>query len=302
MEKGFNDFQRYIKKDFSILVLTGDEYSIEEALELLKREFKDWQFENYFVGEEERIIKSVTSFGLFDKKKIIFIYYPENFTPAYRKELFTSIKKSENKDRKIVFITNKEGIFGDFKSFKFYGIYESEIENWIKDYVERRNCKITDDAISMLRLLFGNDRKEISSFLQPFLNSGKTIESEDLFRFNVSRESAVFEAIDYFFKKDAKRAIETFIISESENKFYALLSREINNIIDLKLKKNVDKFQKSFIIKKYEKRSENWEMEELKMVLKRLIELESKIKLGYKPFEMTIINILNLIKGGRYDR
>lgn len=303
MDKNLYEFQKYIDGEFNCVVISGDAFAVDEALRLIKDKFKDWQSESFFTGEEQRIISSISSFGLFDSSKLIFIYYPENFNQINKKEIINSIKKFSGKNKKIIVITEKENTLSQLncKFFKFYPIYDSEITSWIIDYVKKNNCKITEDAISMLKLLFGNDRKEIISFLKPILNSGKSIEPKDLFKFNVLRENAVFESIEHFFRKDTKKALEAFIISESENKYYALMLRELNNLIDLKLKKNVDKFQNSFIMKKNQRRLENWKLEELLITFKDVLELESKIKSGYNSFEMTIINIFKLLKGGRYE-
>ncbi len=302
MDKTLYEFQRYINTDFTCLVLTGDEYAIDEALFLLKNNYKGWDSESFFLGEEERIISSIVSSGIFDKKKLIFIYYPEKFNQTIKKEIINGIKKIIGKNKKIIIITEKEGALNlpNCKTFKFYPVYESEVSKWIKEFVEKNNCRITEEAISMIKLLFGNNRKEISNFLKPILNPEKIIEPKDLFKFNVVRENAVFESIEYFFRKDIKETFEYFIISESENKYYALLLREINNLIDLKLKKNIDKFQNSFIMKKILKRLENWELKDLIVLFKNVIELESKIKLGYNPFETTLLNIFKLLKGGKY--
>lgn len=301
MDKNINEFQRYVNSDFLCVSLSGDEFSIEEAIKILKENFKGWEFEAFFTGEEERIISSIISTGIFDNKKIILIYYPENINPNNRKEIINCIKKFKGQNKKIVIITGKENIIstGNCKSFRFYPLYDYEIENWIRNYIEKTGGKITDDAIAMLKLLFGNDRKEIVEFLKPLINQEKKIEPKDLFRFNVIRENAVFESIENFFKKNIKTTLESFIISESENKYYALLLKETIDLLDLKLKKNVDKFQNSFIMKKKLKSLENWEIEELFVIFKNFIELESKIKIGYNSFDMTIINIFKLLKGGK---
>jgi len=305
------DFRKEIKKkDYALFFVIGEQYSQKNAIEFLKDLKKEYQVLSIFDENASELPSLLTSYDFFSPKKIFVVYQYSQYEKNIKKTIKDIvIGRKFNKDYKILFISDKmpfkfvdttDTLIAEFRTF-----YENDLPDWIKSYVRKHSLEITDEAISLLIFVYGNDRDSISSELERFIELGdkKVINVEDIIATG-GRKDAIFQIIKSIYRGDIKKTLSLFYYLQEKDMLIHLLNRDfmILSIIKSLGRENARKLLIKMGIKKF--LLNNYFLLEKKISYAKLVsyndevlEWEKKIKTGFRTLETGICYIYKLTKG-----
>ena len=254
----------------------------------------------------EKLKERIETISMFKEKKLI-IFKNVFSTPTYLQEKIEKylIEKNIFKDENLILIFFEEGgvqkpnrlfkllIKKSFKKQEFKELPIWKLKIFIRKYW---NCKIDDRAIEKLIFFCNSNLWEIEKEIQKIIafKRGERIEAKDVENLSQGKiDTNIFETTEAISRKNKKKAL-TLIANhlekgENEIRILSMMVFQFRNILKIKSlieqKKNLIQIQKlsglhPFIVKKTFPLVQNFSIEELKKIYKKLLELDFKIKTG----------------------
>ncbi|MCK5416742.1 DNA polymerase III subunit delta [Candidatus Parcubacteria bacterium] len=266
---------------------------------------------NFINGETctiDKITNTTGTISLFSQKKMVII---ENIFSNKSKTIldltFDFFKSKEETDDIIVFIDDTTGtklkknkLFNFLDKLKFTQNFKylnnTAIINFIKNTINKKSGKISNQAIIKLANLSGNDLWQINNNINILVNFKKNdeITEADIDKF-VKGEATenIFALIDAICIKNKKLALELFEneleAGQAEGYLFYMINRQFKILLQIKLELEQNKTAKEitsklklhpFVVQKSSAQAKNFNLQKLKNILSYLIKLDSEIKTG----------------------
>ena len=172
-----------------------------------------------------------------------------------------------------------------------------QINFWIKSRLSQINGKASDQAISKLTLLLGNNLRLIDQELKKLVLfcDGKSIQTNDVnLIITEARDINIFSAIDYALQKKTNLALKSFVKLLTDgltvSSIVSMVYRQIRLLILVKeimrREKNHEQIGKAiginstYAIRKLIEQSKIYTFNQLFIILKKLLEMDLLIKTG----------------------
>jgi len=250
-----------------------------------------------------KVKEKVESVSMFNEKKLIVLEdifknksFLEEFSEYVRKD-----KLKENQD--IILVIRQEGKLAItplkpwltmFEEFKL--LSGANLVNWLKKETAKKQIAVSPVALRQLVVYLGNDLWQINNQLDKLTSyrAGQPIEEEDVNLLVEARiEVNIFKTLDALARRDKKTALRLLHqhLDQGENEIY-LLTMFIYQLRSLlKLKGLISRgapyqtlAKKSglhpYVVKKNWSVLQNFSLDQLKKIYRRLLEIELAIKKG----------------------
>jgi len=305
------DFKKEIKrKDYGLFFIIGEQYSQKNAIEFIKELKKEYRVLSIFVENASELPALLTSYDFFSPQKIFLVYQYSQYEKSIKKMIKDIVVgRKFNKDYKILFISDKmpfkfvdspDTLIAEFRAF-----YESDLPDWIKSYMRKNALEITDEAISLLIFVYGNDRDSISSELQRFIEvrDKEVINAKDIIMTG-GRKDAVFQIIKSIYRSDIKKTLSLFYYLQEKDMLIHLINREIIILSIIKASGREDALKlllkmgiKKFLLNNYFLLEKKISYAKLVSYNDEILKWEKEIKTGFRTLETGIYHIYKLTKG-----
>ncbi|MCC7429947.1 DNA polymerase III subunit delta [bacterium] len=275
---------------------------------VLKPEDHDFNF-NKFDAEEfnlSKILDSLVAFPMFAERRLVIVTSIEKFDQKSKKMLLDYVEKpllstclvlvaSNKVDTKTAFYKNlaEKSVIFDFRP-----LYDSEVPDWILDFVSQRGKKINLANAGMLASYVGNSIRDLTSEIEKLLINLKELEithqdietiTSSIKNFDVfSLRNAVgrkdlkvsLEILNNIFERDDKAGI--FIVIQLFSLFanlWKLCSKELANKTssEIATKRLLDT-PVEFFVKEFLQMKKNYSKEEIEKVFTVLMALDTSFK------------------------
>lgn len=234
----------------------------------------------------------VRDLGLFEKKKIFAAELAETLAIVKDTSICFIIETKVDKRSKLYKYINKNGTFHEFNYLK-----EKELIDYIARELKKHHKKISSRTVSHFLHNVGYDLNSINielAKLIDYCSEGEVVTEEDIEEVCVKHlESRIFDLVDAIGNKNRKVALNLFYdmlaLREPISRILFMISRQINLLFQVKLfalqhysKQDMAKEVKlpPFVVEKIQRQSNNFEMDRLKKILKKLLDLEFEFKSG----------------------
>lgn len=276
-------------------IINGYQAKHQSGLNLICFEETNLDFDNFK--------NSVEAVSMFDEKKLIVlknILENKNFQEDFLKY----IKKNKVKNNQdVIVVVCQEGkmkslplkrqasMFEEFKPLD--GIY---LTNWIRKRVTQNQMKIDPTVIRKLIAHVGNDLWQLNNEVNKLMSykSGELIELEDIdLLVKAKMDVNIFHTLDALAQKDKKTALRLLHehLAKGENEIYlfTMFIYQLRNLLKLKdLTERGVPFnglaKKSglhpFVVKKSVAQLGNFDLDQLKRIYRKLLNVERKLKVG----------------------
>ena len=330
MSTDIKDLEKDLKNNSvkGIYVFWGEEkYLQQEYIKKIKKIFGDTLLGiNYILLDEGNIKNLISdiekpSFGY--EKKLIIIKNSNLFKKDCKLPIKDLLKKYiqenieminkisikilvEEKIHKMDFykIVEKNGIVIEFK-----GLRENELKSRLKKICLLYKVEISDQNISHLIEISGTKMQNLINEIRKLIEyagEGGKIQTEDIDRLATKDVQAIiFDLTDYLGIKDTKKALDVLdnLIYNKEplQKIIITLYNHFKKIYFTKLAQTAEKDiaqtlslkpNQLFLINKYKKQANYFNEKEIEEILKELIDLDYKSKLGMIDLEIGLKTIL----------
>ena len=256
-----------------ILFYGKDTYRIREKTKEMIEKYKEKNKNgfSFFQGKDiDELRQEILSVSMFDPKKLIIAY-----DLSINKDSLELFKGSPN----ILLLIKEDGkdkeIFDKAQEFK--PLSTAKLKEWLKVKIEELGGEAEEDSINMLVDFIGNDLWRMENEIKKLINYSKKISTENILELVRDKEDTnIWETIDAIAKKDQKRAIHLIKnhLEKGDAPIYilAMIASQVRKMISAK-----DGTPANYFVSKL---SENFTMEELKIMYNKIAELDFNIKVG----------------------
>ncbi len=285
----------------------------QSGLNFIKISFDEKEFNDF-----KRAVETVS---MFDEKKLIVLEEVFQRPEYFQKELLNYLekKKIEN-DKDCIAIFRTKEVKSENKLFQFlkkkakiqeFKLLEGyQLKNWLKNYVEKQNGCIENQAVEKLVDYISSDLWRMSNELDKLIAFNKRkIKAQDIEQLVKPKiDINIFNIIDSLGQKNKKQALKLVhnYFEKGESEIY-LLNRFIYQFRNLiKIRDLLDRGTPfyslakksglhSFIVKKTAHQVENFDFEDLKKIYRKLLATDLDIKTGKidskTALEIFIVNL-----------
>ncbi|MFA5013455.1 MAG: DNA polymerase III subunit delta [Candidatus Paceibacterota bacterium] len=173
---------------------------------------------------------------------------------------------------------------------EFLELSGAKIKAWINKRVEEMGGKISSAAAERLVEFVGSDLWRMDNELAKALNYSRANKNEEITVKDVEEmvipewEVNIFDAVDAIAANDKKKAINLFkkqIEDGAEIPYlFAMIAWQVKNIISAKAEGSGAKGISPFVLRKALYQAKNFELDHLKKIYARIVELDSALKVG----------------------
>lgn len=222
---------------------------------------------------------------------------------------FEEVDTFKNKNSKDLFeVLKKEKFSQEFKKLK--GV---ELNNWIKNKIKEKDLNLDFDALNFLILNIADDLYKLENILDQlfFYRQGKKIKNSDIKLFLEEKiDDNIFNLIDNIFSHNKNKVYkmiqEQYKQGKNSSYILAMLIRQIRIFLEirdlLEKDKNIsnDLIAKKtklhpFVIKKSFSLVQKYDLDYLKKIYKKLLEIDIKTKTSNFNPELLIDFLINKI-------
>ena len=308
----FWDIQLHIKKKEirSLYLFTSSENflkkNIEESLKehLVSKQMRDFNYDLFYAEDAslDKVLDSLSTKPLLSEKRLVILKNADKFS-GYEKKFIPAIKKipqyiccvlETNKEVKDKFIRKLAQIA---TVVEFSPLKESDISNWIVNYAGRFNKKITRPAAELLVHRIGFSLENLAKALERiclYVGDKNTITEENIVLLTGEKaEESKFEILNAICDKKLDRALDIISSLSREGRNAAdligLINWQLKRIESVK-KLTLRKLNQSgiaarlkmspYAVKKVQRQSARFSMNELEENFKLLLEADLSIKQG----------------------
>ena len=268
----------------------------------------------------EEVYKLAVSVPMLADKRVILI---KNFEKLKNTEIIEKYVDNPSQSTVLIFDSGKNSLKSDFfkklKNRSFYAefkpLYDNQIKDWIKIYIESKGKKLDIADVSFLYECVGGDLRSIINEIEKIcIYSGDEINiSRDtiLKVIGISRDYNVFELRDAVGDKNISRSIQIVnkMIDSGENEvgIVVMLTKyftELGKVKELFIGKT--KYNEisektgihRFFLNKYIENSKKYDWPQIRKNFEYLLDTDRKLKTGFSDSK-TVLTILvkNLIAG-----
>lgn len=300
----------YRNNDYSLFILSGDNYEIKKIIDTVKKDFTDDMIDVFFADDSEKMLEALKSRTLFGKRLLI-MYNVDEINKNERKEIEEIVKYPSNiKPDSVILIYSKhppeikDALTGNFKP-----VYDSKIPGWIKKTVENYGFFITDKALELLHFSFGTNRQMIEEQLKRIISTkkDKKITVNDVRDLGFHRDNTVFKITDSVLSSDYRKALEYLSEISDIKPLVHLLNRDLRFLLVIKanmdLNDNIQKLaskkylglHRYFLNTKYKPAAKKQSFNKLKNKYILALNAEKKIKKGWNEFHANF-NLINQLQ------
>jgi DNA polymerase III delta subunit len=293
------------KKKHNLIQISGDDFDVKEALMGIKSGFDSDDIEVFFPNDAEEIVKNIRMKNLFGSKLII-IYDADTISGTFSKEIKDAVKYPDRlkpnvvvliyqNHRKMLKIENS--LTGKFKT-----VYDSDIPDWIKEFVKNMGFSITEEATNLLQFSCGANREEIKKYLERIISvkedRDRNIVEEDLRNIGFYRDDTIFKITNSVIDGEYREALR-YLIEYSDNvPVFHFINRDIRCLLGIRAaideKQNLKKLRlnKKFnmhpyiFYKKYVPAAKRLSYEILEKNFDKIMETEYRIKNGWEEYSL----------------
>jgi DNA polymerase III subunit delta len=174
-----------------------------------------------------------------------------------------------------------------------------ELPAWISRRAREKDATIERSAASLLASFVGDDLRALDMELEKlsaYVNGERAINAEDVrLLVSAAQETNIFDLVDLLGLRQGKPALDQLraLLAGGANELYllAMISRQIRLIISVKelaQEEGLDpaairrecKISHQFIVDKLLRQAEQFHMDELEAIMRRLVEIDEAIKTG----------------------
>lgn len=293
-----------------ILLYGEDTYRLKKKIKEIISEYKNkhqsgLSFARFNEKELDfnKFEEKVEAVSMFSEKKLIIL---ENIfsEKKFKEDFFEYIKKNKIKDNKdLIIVLSQEGklaastlkrkvnMFEEFIPLKGVGLL-----NWIKKDVLEKGGSIDGGAVNELSLRVGSDLWQMSGEISKLISYKKNqlITKEDVILLvKAGIGLNIFATIDALASRNKKGALRLFHQhlnqGENENYLFSMFVYQMRNLLRIK-----DLMEKGtpfpslaaksglhpFVVRKTSQQAANFNLDQLKKMYYRLLEIETKTKTG----------------------
>ncbi|MEA1913383.1 MAG: hypothetical protein U9N06_06100 [candidate division WOR-3 bacterium] len=301
----------YKSETFNLLQISGDDYDIKEVIEGVKSDFEPDRVEVFFKDDAENVLSNLSMKTLFGAKLII-VYEVDSFPETYFKKIKEVIKNPAHLKPNIVVLTYKnkkripeikDGLIGDFKV-----MYDSDIPTWIKRFVKKKGCSITEKAVQLLHFSCGTNREALKKQLDRIISikEGKdtVVKEEDVKDIGFYREDTAFKITNSLIDGDYRAALHYFIEQSSNVPLFYYINRDLRRLLVIRAAVDLDEDIKGldlkkrlglhpyFLDNKYKPAVARLPYEKLERRYEKALDAEYSIRNGWNEFSVNF-NFIN---------
>jgi DNA polymerase-3 subunit delta len=307
----YQEFVNHLnKKDLhhTYFLCGAEDYLIEDALKRLVEKIvepatRDFNFDMFWGNEADggKIVDIASAYPMMSQYRMVVVKdalklsttgldalcrYLEKPSPTTKIVLTTP--KADGRSKVVEKIKSKS-CFVEFKP-----LYERQVPQWIRDYLQQKGYAIEQEAAVLLASLVGTNLRAIVNELEKIIInlSGKKISAADVRAFaNFSKNLSVFDLTDAIGSKDLSRALMILNLmlqtGESPTGILAMLSRHFVSLLKLKDAMTQRKSQGEmaslagippFFVEKSIKMAEKYSLSEFPQIFERMLETDLALK------------------------
>ncbi len=291
------------KKKHNLIQISGDDFDVKEALMGIKSDFDPENIEVFFPDDAEEVVNNISMKNLFGNKLII-VYNVDAISGAFSKEIKDAVEyPGRLKPNVVVLIYQNQrkilkiehSLTGNFKP-----VYDSDIPDWIRNFVKSKGFGVTEEAVNLLVFSCGINREEIKKYVERVISvkedKDKNIREEDLRNIGFYRDDTIFKITNLVLDGKRKEALR-YLTSYSDNvPIFHFINRDIRCLLGIraaidegddleKLGLNRKFNMHPYIFyKKYVPAAKRLSYEILEENFDKIMETEYRIKNGWEEF------------------
>lgn len=307
----YQEFIRHLnQKDLypSYFLCGAEDYLIEDALNRLAAKIvepatRDFNFDAFWGNEADggKIVDIACSYPMMSQYRMIVVKDALKLSPAGLDALCHYLEKPSPTTKMVLTSAKADGrskVVEKIKSkscfVEFKPLYERQVPQWIRDYLQGKGYTIEQEAAVLIASLVGANLRAIVNELEKIIInlSGKRITAAEVREYaNFSKNLSVFDLTDAVGYKDLSRALAILNLmlqtGESPTGILAMLTRHFTSLLKLKEAMTQRKSQSeqaaltgipSFFIEKTTKMAEKYSLSEFQTIFERLLETDLALK------------------------
>ncbi len=327
----YNQFFKDLKanKIAPVYLFWGEEnYLLEEAIKTLIEKLvdpatADFNLDVFYASEVDgaKILQTATSFPIMAEYRVVVVKELDRLKTQGLQLMSSYAKKPSNTTCLILTASELNFRLKPFQELKksaqeveFKQLYDNQVLNWIKQYVNEKKYTITEEAITLIHENVGNSLRElVNEFDKIFLNSGerKQIEGNDVRHVvGLSRDFSIFELLNFIGERQIRAALTTLArileLGESPIKIITMLTRHFGILLKVRHGQRTGLPQNQvasiagvapFFLNDYQRQARNFTPEQVQKAFHSLMKADIALKSSsQKPFVILELLIYNLIK------
>jgi len=287
-----------------IILLHGEDAyrmrrKLKEIMEEHKQKHKSGLNLRYLEGKIvsfDDLRNEMLGISMFKEKKLVVV--SDIFSNLKLKEELLEKGKVFADSDNILLLTENSHILKKEKLLSFLGkkgeVREFELlsgvklDNWVKKEVEERGGSIDNNALEKLIEYVGGDLWQMENEITKLINYNKNISLGNVeLLVKAKYETNIFDTIDAIAVKDKKKAVNLLKrhIEKGDSVLFllAMIASQIRNIISVKAGQSLNAGQMGmhpFVFRKASFQARNFSLEDLKRIYKKIVGLDSDIKVG----------------------
>jgi DNA polymerase-3 subunit delta len=312
------------KKFYPSYFLCGtEEFLIEDAMNRLIAEIvdpgtRDFNFDVFYGDQTDggKIIETANAYPMLSQFRMVVVKDALKLPPISLEALAKYLERPSATTKLVLLNTkldSRNKILAKIKSITCFvdikPLYDRQIPQWIRSYLQEKGCDIEPEAALLLLALVGNSLRAISNELEKIminLNGKKRISAEDVQKFvALSRNFSVFDLTDAIGYKDLGRALgmlnQMLESGESATGILAMIARHFVNLMKLKSAQSQKKSQEEiaaltgippYFLEKSLKMAEKYSLPQIKRTFERLLETDLALKTSQQPEQIALQTLL----------
>ncbi len=325
-EMNYPEFLQHLKskKFYPSYFLCGtEEFLIEDALSRLIAEIvdpatRDFNFDVFYGDQADggKIIDTANAYPMLSQFRMVVVKDALKLPPTSLEALAKYLDHPAATTKLVLLSTkvdSRNKTLAKIKSTTCFvdikPLYDRQIPQWIRGYLQDKNYDIEQDAALLLHALVGNSLRAIVNELEKIiinLNGKKKISAEDVQKFvALSRNFSVFDLTDAIGYKDLGRALlmlnQMIESGESATGIVAMIARHFVNLMKLKGAQAQKKSREDlaglagippFFIEKSLKMAENYSLSQMQRIFERLLATDLALKTSQQSDQIALQTLL----------
>lgn len=287
-----------------IILLHGEDTyrmkrKLREIMEEHRQKHKSGLNLRYLEGKTvsfEDLKNEILGISMFKEKKLVVV--SDIFSNSkLKEELLEKGKVFAESDNVLLLTENshilkKENLFSFLekkgKVQEFELLSGIKLDNWVKKEIEERGGTIDSKAMGKLVEYVGGDLWQMENEITKLVNYDKNISLRNVeLMVKAKYETNIFDTIDAIAVKDKRKAVNLLKqhIEKGDSVLFllAMIASQIRNIISVKAGQSLNAGQMGmhpFVFRKASSQARNFSLEDLKRIYKKIVGLDSDIKIG----------------------
>lgn len=321
----YQEFVNHLsKKDLhhSYFLCGAEDFLLEDALnrlivKVVDPATRDFNFDVFWGNESDggKIVDIASSYPMMSQYRLVVVKDALKLAPTGLDALGRYLEKPSPSTKLVLTSAKADGrskIVDRIKSnscyVEFKPLYDRQVPQWIRDYLQEKGYGIDQGAAALLAALVGNNLRAIVNELEKIIInlSVKKISADDVRAFaNFSKNLSVFDLNDAIGYKDLGRALTILNLmlqtGESPTGILVMLTRHFVSLLKLKGATAQKKSQGElaaftgippFFIDKALKMADNYALPQFSFIFEKMLETDLVLKTSQQSDEVAMQTLI----------